>query len=104
MHGPNTKGYAVQWLGALANRAEVARMTSPLTHVRAGLPPVLTIHGDADPIVPYQHGVRLHQALESAGVASELHTVAGGGHGGFDTAETLAIVATIQQFLSRHGL
>ena len=69
-----------------------------------GLPPVLTIHGDADPIVPYQHAVRLHDALESTGVASELHTVAGGGHGGFDTAETLAIFTTIQQFLSRHGL
>ena len=48
--------------------------------------------------------VRLDDALESAGVASELHTVAGGGHGGFDTAETLAIFTTIQQFLSRHGL
>ncbi len=104
MRGPNTKGYAVQWLGGLANRDEVARLTSPLTYVRGGLPPVLTIHGDADPIVPYQHGVRLHQALERAGVASELHTVAGGGHGGFNTAETLEIFATIQQFLSRHGL
>jgi acetyl esterase/lipase len=104
MHGPNTKGYAVQWLGGLANRADIARLTSPLTYVREGLPPVLTIHGDADPIVPYQHGVRLHQALEGAGVASELHTVAGGGHGGFNTAETLAIFATIQQFLTRHGL
>jgi acetyl esterase/lipase len=104
MRGPNTKGYAVQWLGGLSNRAEVARQTSPLTYVRPGLPPVLTIHGDADPIVPYQQGVRLHQALETAGVASELHTVSGGGHGGFDTAETLAIYATIKQFLDRHGL
>ena len=104
VHGSNTKGYAVQWLGGLPNRDEVARLTSPLTYVRAGLPPVLTIHGDADPIVPYQHAVRLHDALESAGVTSELHTVAGGGHGGFDTAETLAIFTTIQQFLSQHGL
>jgi acetyl esterase/lipase len=104
MRGPNTKGYAVQWLGGLSNRAEVARQASPLTYVRPGLPPVLTIHGDADPIVPYQQGVRLHHALESAGVASELHTVPGGGHGGFDTAETLAIYATIKQFLDRHGL
>ncbi len=103
-HGPNTKGYAVQWLGGLANRDDVARLTSPLTYVRAGLPPVLTIHGDADPIVPYEHAVRLHDALEDAGVETELHTVAGGGHGGFDTAETLAIFATIQRFLSRQGL
>lgn len=104
VHGENTKGYAVQWLGGLADRDAVARQASPLTYVRAGLPPVLTIHGDADPVVPYQHGVRLHEALQTAGVASELHTVSGGGHGGFSTPQTLAIYLTIKQFLARHGL
>jgi acetyl esterase/lipase len=104
LHGENTKGYAVQWLGGLADRDAVARQASPLTYVRPGLPPVLTIHGDADPVVPYQQGVRLHEALETAGVASELHTVAGGGHGGFSTPQTLAIYMTIKQFLTRHGL
>lgn len=102
--GANTKGYAVQWLGSLANHTDVARLTSPLTYVREGLPPVLTIHGDADPIVPYEQGVRLHEALKRVDVASELHTVSGGGHGGFDTAETLEIFATIEQFLAQHGL
>ncbi len=104
IHGPNTKGYAVQWLGGLSNRAEIARLVSPLTHVRRGLPPILTIHGDADPIVPYEHAVRLHAALDDAGVPNELHTVPGGGHGGFDRAQTLEIYETIQQFLGRHGL
>ena len=104
VQGPNTKGYAVQWLGGLANRDEVATLVSPLTYVRRGLPPVLTIHGDADPIVPYEHAVRLHAALDAAGVSNELHTVAGGSHGGFNTAETLQIYQTIQQFLDRHGL
>jgi predicted esterase len=30
-----------------------------LSHVRAGGPAVFTIHGDADPLVPYAHGLRL---------------------------------------------
>ncbi|MEE2636451.1 MAG: alpha/beta hydrolase [Acidobacteriota bacterium] len=102
--GPNTKGYAVQWIGGLSNRNEIARLTSPLTHVRKGLPPVLTIHGDADPIVPYQHAVRLHQALDGVGVVNKLHTVPGGGHGGFSTDETLEIYETILGFLKQHGL
>ena len=102
--GPNTKGYAVQWLGGLANRADVARLVSPLTYVRPGLAPILTIHGDADPIVPYEHAVRLHAALDDAGVPNVLHTVAGGRHGGFNRAQTLQIYDTIQQFLDRHGL
>ena len=104
IEGPNTKGYAVQWLGGLANRAAVAALVSPLTYVRQGVPPVLTIHGDADPIVPYQHAVRLHDALDAAAVPNELHTVAGGGHDGFNRAQTLEIYATILQFLNRHGL
>ncbi len=104
VEGPNTKGYAVQWLGGLQNQAEIASLVSPLTYVRRELPPVLTIHGDADPIVPYQHAVRLHAALDDAGVPNTLHTVPGGSHGGFNRAQTLKIYDTIQQFLGRHGL
>ena len=104
VEGSNTKGYAVQWLGGLPNRAEIARLVSPLTYVRRELPPVLTIHGDADPIVPYKHAARLHAALDDAGVPNRLHTVPGGSHGGFNRAQTLKIYETIQQFLGRHGL
>ena len=102
--GKNEKAYTVKWLGSMPNRLDVARRVSPLSYVRAGLPPVLTIHGDADPTVPYQHAVRLHQELADVGVANELHTVPGGGHGGFNREETLAIFETIHQFLAKHGL
>ena len=83
LDGPNMKGYAVAWLGSLPDRDVVARRVSPLTYVRAGLPPIITIHGDADPTVPYQHAVRLKEALDRVGVSNELVTIAGGGHGGF---------------------
>ena len=104
LEGPNTKGYVVQWLGSLPNREEIAELISPLNYVQNELPPTLTIHGDADPVVPYEHAVRLHAALEDAGVPNELHTVPGGGHGGFNRTETLEIYETIQQFLDRHDL
>ena len=92
------------WLGSTNDREEVAKRVSPLTYVRQGLPPVLTIHGDADPIVPYSHGVRLHQALEEARVPNELVTVAGGGHGGFSNAENVRIYAAIRDFLRTHDV
>ncbi len=103
LDGTNMKTYAVRWLGSLADRFAIAKRVSPLTYVRPGLPPVLTIHGDADSIVPYQHAVDLHKRLVDAGVANELHTVPGGDHGGFDTAETIAIFESIDRFLTRHG-
>ena len=104
LQGENEKSYAVRWMGSLADRLDVARRVSPLSYVRAGLPPVLTIHGDADPIVPHQHALRLHKELADVGVANELHTVPGGGHGGFNREETLAIFETIDRFLTQHGL
>ena len=104
LEGPNERTYAVEWMGSVSDRLEIARQVSPLTYVRAGLPPILTIHGDADTIVPHDHPVRLHQALDGAGVPNQLHTVPGGQHGGFNEEQTLKIFETIHQFLSTHGL
>src|SRR5262249_45571939 len=52
---PESWPYTVQWLGNQPNRVEVAKAASPLTYVRAGMPPTISIHGDADTLVPYQH-------------------------------------------------
>ena len=102
--GPNARSYAVQWVGGAANRDAVARNVSPLTHVRADLPPILSIQGDADPIVPYSQNVRLRDALSKAGVKHELFTVPGGGHGNFKPEERVKIYAKIREFLAAHGL
>ncbi len=104
IEGPNEKSYAVRWLGSLETRREVARRVSPLTYVRAGLPPILTIHGDADKTVPYDHALRLHKALEGQGIANQLLTIPGGGHGGFNAEQTLRIQRTIEKFLQQHGI
>ena len=104
LDGPNIRSYAVEWMGSLENRLEIAERVSPMTYVRAGLPPTLTIHGDADPTVPYQHAVALHEKLDELGVPNMLHTVPGGRHGGFNQEQTVAIFETIRRFLSQHGL
>jgi acetyl esterase/lipase len=108
LDGPNKKPfpenwpYTVQWLGNQPNRAEVAKASSPLTYIRAGVPPVISIHGDADQLVPYSHSVRLQDALQKAGVAHELVTVPGGGHGNFSPSEWTRAYAAIQAFLTKH--
>jgi acetyl esterase/lipase len=104
LEGKNQQTYAVTWLGSLNNRDEIAKRASPLTYVRSGLPPILTIHGDADLVVPYSHATRLHEALTKAGVANQLLTIPGGKHGGFTHEETLKIFTTIQSFLIKHNL
>ena len=101
--GP-TGNYTQAWLGTLQNREEISRLVSPLTYVRPGLPPVLTIHGDADPTVPYEHALRLQVALNSAGVPNQLLTVPGGQHGGFTDDENIIIYRAIRNFLIEHNL
>ena len=67
-------------------------------------PPILTIHGDADSIVLYDHATRLHELLDEWGVPNQLITIEGSGHGGFSPAENRQIYAAIQAFLGEHGL
>jgi acetyl esterase/lipase len=79
VQGRNRKNYAVMWMGSQPDPLTIAKRVSPLTYVRAGLPAILSIHGDADPVVPYDQSTRLHQALSAAGVPNELgpvHTIA----------------------------
>ena len=102
--GPNRANLAVQWLGSLPNWQEVARRVSPLAYVRAGLPPILTVHGDEDRVVPYDHAVRLHAALDEVSVPNKLLTIPGGGHGRFTNAERADIFLTIREFLETHVL
>ena len=104
VEGTNAKTYAVAWKGHQSNWAAIAERVSPLTWVRRGLPPVLTIHGDADSIVPYSHAERLHAALDAAEVDNQLYTISGGGHGGFSQDENTAAMNTIQTFLVAHGV
>jgi acetyl esterase/lipase len=99
--GPNVRNYAVAWLGGMSNREEIAKRVSPLTYVRAELPPIISIQGDADPVVPYSQNVRLHQALDRAGVRNRFVTVPDGKHGGFSDAEMAKAYTEIRGFLDK---
>jgi acetyl esterase/lipase len=102
--GPNVRNYAVNWLGGMSNREEVARRVSPLTYVRAGLPPIISVQGDADPVVPYSQNVRLHAALDNAGVRNALVTVSAGKHGGFSDGEMAKAYGEIRGFLDKQNI
>jgi acetyl esterase/lipase len=104
LDGPNMKAYAVSWLGSAPDREAVARRVSPLSYIRKDLPPILTIHGDADPTVPYTHATRLHAALQNGGGTSELVTIPKGLHGNFPRAEQIRAIAAMRAFLAKHRL
>jgi acetyl esterase/lipase len=102
--GPNLKNYAVMWMGSQKNPDAIAKGVSPLTYVREGLPPIFTVHGNKDDVVPYSHATRLHAALNESNVTNRLHTVPGGGHGMFADAEFVRAYDQIWAFLKEQGV
>lgn len=102
LEGPHSRPGTVQWFGSNPTRRELAQILSPLTYLRAGLPPIITIHGDQDPRIPHTQAVRLHEGLERAGVANRLVTIPGGGHGGFSQDEMVRSFVAVREFLGQH--
>jgi len=98
--GPNPRPYATAWIPEQPDRMELARRLSPMAYVRKGLPPVLVLHGDQDPVVPYQQSVALVKALKSAGDDADLITVPAGQHG-FTPAQMDQLWPQIFQWLKK---
>ncbi len=53
---------------------------SPVTHVAAGAPPFLFVHGEEDWLVDLEHARAMQAALDAVGTPSELLTLPAGGH------------------------
>jgi acetyl esterase/lipase len=104
LDGPNAKNYVREWFGSLSNAEQLAKQVSPINYVRAGLPPIITIHGELDDVAPYNHSVRLHAALDKAGVPNQLVTIRGRKHDGFNRDEMASGYAAIREFLHKQGL
>jgi len=83
LEGERPRAYARRWIGSRFDASQLARELSPLHRIGADTPPVVSVHGDADPTVPPEQSIRLHDALERAGIRNRLLLLAGAGHGDF---------------------
>lgn len=104
LEGPNAKHYAIEWFGSLPNRKELAVELSPVNYVRPDLPPIISIHGEEDDIVPYSQAAKLHAALDKFGVPNKLITIKGGKHGGFNKETLIKCFSDIREFLRNNKI
>ena len=76
-------------------KPELAKLASPVAHLDKNDPPLLLIHGDADPQMPPQQSQELAKAYESLGLPVTLLMLPGSLHGGseFYNEERTALVA-----------
>jgi acetyl esterase/lipase len=99
MDGAFKSPSVLQWIGNQPNSTAYASLMSPITYVRAGLPPVYIVHGGSDPVVPHANSEHLQAALNAAGVPNEFYTVPNGQHGQFSHDQMDIISAQIYTFL-----
>ncbi len=62
------------------NPAKELYWATPLSYVSSRTPPTLSIHGDADEVVPFDQGRRLHELLDGNSVENEFVRIKGGKH------------------------
>ena len=91
--------YAEDWVGDKSTIAEISEKYSPIYYITAKAPPILTIHGTDDGVVPYSQSQLLHKALEKVGTTHQLLSLPGGKHMGFTEEQFQLIDRTIFSFL-----
>jgi acetyl esterase/lipase len=76
---------------------------SPLAYVHRGAPPILTIHGTEDKVVPYEQAELLHASLRKTRNVTRLVTIHAGDHGdNWKGKNVERYVAEILTFLDRN--
>ena len=89
----------VEWIGDPDEVESISEAYSPLALASAGTPPVITLHGTNDTVVPFDQAVALHERLDALGVRNTLVPLEGGNHTGFTDAQHAAAFAAIGAFL-----
>lgn len=78
---------------------------SPISHVHAGAPPILILHGDRDEVVPFEQATKLAEACEGAGVSCTVAKLPGFGHAWclpFGSQPSLRAWPIMTHFLAKH--
>lgn len=102
-HGLNVRVPALQLLlgGQPGEKPALARLASPVAHVDAHAPPLLLLHGDADPQMPLGQSRELHAAYTQAKRPVEFIVLPGSVHGGKEFYDAVRL-ALVKEFLDKH--
>ena len=87
--------------GTPSEAAERYKAASPVTYVSKDDPPVLTLHGDQDALVPVEQAKLLDEKMKAAGASHALMIFQGQGHGFGGEHDKKAWEAT-WEFFDRH--
>jgi len=93
--------YASIWVGNPKRMDSISKVFSPVNRITASTPPIISIHGKLDSVVPYELAEVFHISLSKAGIKNELVTIDDGKHLGFTDKEYQHIYMRIFDFLNQ---
>ncbi|MBO0320773.1 alpha/beta hydrolase [Muricauda sp. CAU 1633] len=86
-------------IGSPNNAQHILNITSPKNFIDESDPPIISIHGTSDPIVPYSQSENLHKHLGKMGIKNELVPIQDGKHHDFSPTELSMAYQKIFEFL-----
>jgi len=92
--------------GPIQENADKTEQANPIKYIMHDAPPFFIVHGEQDPLVPYNQSELLYAALKQARVNVTFYKIAGAGHGGpaFDTdMMRAAVLAFLDKYLKSHA-
>ncbi|MBK6964478.1 MAG: alpha/beta hydrolase [Bacteroidales bacterium] len=95
------RNYASVWVGNHQRMDSISQFFSPVHRIGAATPPIITIHGLLDSVVPYKQAVTLHKLLQEKGIRNELVSIPQGKHLGFTEKDFQHIYTRIFDFLGK---
>ncbi len=93
------RNYARSWIGSAAAVADVSARFSPVMLINDDAPPIITIHGTADTVVPFDQAESFHSALTTP---NELVSLKDGNHSGFTDDQYQQALRAIFSFIDAH--
>jgi acetyl esterase/lipase len=93
------KNFASVWVGDKSAMDSISENFSPMAKITANSPPVISIHGQKDSVVPYEQAVQLHSLLKKNHIRNDLVTIPEGRHLGFTDEEFQKIYSRIFSFI-----
>lgn len=93
--------YASIWVGNPTRMDSISNVFSPVNRITASTPPIISIHGRKDSVVPYDLASAFHIKLSKAGIKNDLVTIDDGKHLGFTNKEYQYIFTRIFDFLDQ---
>jgi acetyl esterase/lipase len=92
------------WFDIEGDTGEILRSLSPISYADKDNPAIITIHGDADPLVDVAQSIKLHARLDEVGAKNKLVIIPGKKHGNFNGEERTHIFKEIWCFLQDNGV